>query len=137
MNLPDHPLFDVLKSLGLPAADFAVFGSGPLWLRGLREGKDIDLIARGAAWNQAATLAPIQAKPDGSQFVRLAGGAIEVFNAWAPGTWDTDALIDTADEVAGIRFVKLDQVQRWKQLLGRDKDRADLVLIDQYLKENL
>lgn len=132
MKLPDHPLFSSLKDLGLPTEDFAVFGSGPMWLRGLREGKDLDLIARRAAWAKAAALAPIEHKSDGSAYVRLAGGQIEIFNTWVPGEWNIDELIDTADVVDGVRFVRLDEVRRWKQLRGKEKDRVDLTLIEKY-----
>jgi hypothetical protein len=46
-------LFDKLRTLGLPVGDYAVFGSGPLVVRGLtREYRDLDVVARGAAWER-------------------------------------------------------------------------------------
>jgi len=35
---------DELKSLNLPKDKFAIFGSGPLAIRNMRENKDIDII---------------------------------------------------------------------------------------------
>ena len=50
-------LFGLLRGLGLPAGDYAVFGSGPLLVRGIiaRAG-DLDVICRGAAWEAAQRL---------------------------------------------------------------------------------
>ena len=40
-----------LRALELPAEDYAVFGSGPLAVRGLIEHiGDLDVVARGPAW---------------------------------------------------------------------------------------
>jgi len=33
-----------------------------------------------------------------------------------------DKLIDAAEEIDGIRFVRLAEVLRWKNLMGREKD---------------
>jgi predicted nucleotidyltransferase len=47
-------LLSLLKSLKLPTEDFAVFGSGPMYAHGIKElGHDLDLIARGVAWEKA------------------------------------------------------------------------------------
>lgn len=57
MSLKDNSLFKKLISLNLPTEDFAVFGSGPMFAYGLRKSiHDIDLIARGQAWEKAKTL---------------------------------------------------------------------------------
>ena len=38
----------------MTARDYAVFGSGPLAVRGLvREARDLDVVAPGAAWEEA------------------------------------------------------------------------------------
>lgn len=43
MKLPQHPLFDELKKLNISMGEYAVFGSGPLWIRGIRESNDEDI----------------------------------------------------------------------------------------------
>ncbi len=58
---PGNDLFGELRTLGLPTRDYAVFGSGPLAVRGLiREIRDLDLVARGAAWERAKKLGPVR-----------------------------------------------------------------------------
>jgi len=46
-------LFDRVKRLNLPVGDFAIFGSGPLIVRGIIPGSnDLDIICRGKAWQK-------------------------------------------------------------------------------------
>jgi len=130
-SLPDHELFRELLALGLPPEDFCVFGSGPLWIRGIREGHDLDVLARGAAWAKAKTLGEVRDGKIAGQTVRI--GDIELFDAWGPGAWDVDAVIDGADTVGGVRFASLDNVIDWKRRMGRPKDLADLEAIGRYL----
>ena len=52
-----HHLFGLLRSLDLPMGDFAVFGSGPLIVRGIIEAaNDLDVVSRGRAWERALVL---------------------------------------------------------------------------------
>jgi hypothetical protein len=58
------------------------------------------------------------------------GTAITVGNRWAIGDFDTDRLIDTADEIGGIPCVALDHVIAYKRLAGRAKDLNHLDIIE-------
>lgn len=118
----------------MPTGDFAVFGSGPLVAHGLKADlSDIDLIARGLAWKQALHLGKVEDSALGDPKVVLSGGKIEVFGKWGPGNWNVDELIDGADLVDGIRFVRLEQVLAWKKIMDRPKDGRDIMLIENYL----
>jgi hypothetical protein len=135
MNIPStHPLFQKLTMINLPSTDYAVFGSAPMWLHGLKElNNDVDIIARGAVWQLATELGEVVKAPTKGEVIKLFDGTIEVYNVWAPGDWDTDELIDTAEEVDGIRFVNLENVKKWKINYGREKDLQHVKLIDDYL----
>lgn len=136
MKLKDNPLFAKLISLDLPKDDYAVFGSGPLYAHGLREEiHDIDMIARGEAWKKALTLGEVGVPKSGDGRVVVIGeDEIEVLDKWGPGEWDTDELIDTAEEIEGIRFVTLATVLKWKKMLMRPKDLVDIERIEKYLE---
>jgi hypothetical protein len=135
-DLLAHPMFIKLGKLNLPSHDFAVFGSAPMWAHGLKHlGADIDLISRGAAWQKALTLGKTEIAAFGDPVVRLFDGEIEIFDKWSPGEWNTDELIDGAEEINGIRFVGLEHVKRWKQMYGREKDQHHIKLIDEYLQK--
>ncbi len=120
---------DELKSLHLPPNDFAVFGSGPLAIRGWRDSQDIDIIVRRSLWNKLSEKYKDKIKAE----KEIQIGNISIFRDWLPWFADNDALIDTADEFAGIRFVKLKNVVKWKQAMGREKDIKDIELINSHL----
>jgi len=116
-----------LKNLGLPADQFAVFGSGSLAIRGLRENKDIDVIVKEHLWQRLADdFSAINSK-------EVVVGNISFFNNWLPWFDDVDALIDGADIIDGLRFVTLENVVSWKTDLAREKDLSDVALIKKYL----
>lgn len=138
MHLPEHPLFEELKKLALPQGEYAIFGSGPLWVRGIREGNDLDIIALGTAWEWAVAHGRVGIKEESQlEYVQFADGKIEVYCDWYPGEWHVDELIETAETVDGVPFVQLRQVIDWKKKMGREKDQKDLILIEAYLaKQN-
>ena len=123
------PFIDELKALNLPAGSFAIFGSGPLAVRGMREAKDLDIIVRKDAWDELAKKFPKNEKGTGLQI-----GKVEAFNQWSPWFDDPDVLIDTAEIIDGLPFVLLEHVVSWKKAMGREKDIKDLELINEYNK---
>ncbi|MER5214933.1 hypothetical protein ABT063_31390 [Streptomyces sp. NPDC002838] len=126
-----------LKALDLPAEDFAVHGSGPMLVAGLRSGiGDLDVVARGRAWEKATEIGDMgRSKIKGNPVAKFWGGRIEVFSTWVTDGDDVSAMIDEAITVDGVRFVRLEQVLRYKQLLRRAKDLPDIHAIEAYLRE--
>jgi hypothetical protein len=75
----DHEddLFTVLRELSLPAGEYAIFGSGPLIVRGIVEAtNDLDVITRRAAWQAVQELGEVTAFEDGSPCVHLLDGKL-------------------------------------------------------------
>jgi hypothetical protein len=125
--------FGKLRALELPIADYVIFGSGPLAVRGLiEEVHDLDVVARGTAWEQAKGLGEVRIAPEGDPVVWLEGGAIEVFGGWLG--WDIDMLIDNAQIIDGLPFARLEDVLAFKLSLGRPKDEVHARLIEGYLR---
>jgi hypothetical protein len=135
MALSEHRLFRLLGKLALPAEDFVVAGSGPLLAHGLKPSiHDLDLVARGKAWELAAGRAPVERSQSGLGLrIVLYHGAVEVFDHWVGDLGDVDEIIDGAESIEGVRFMSLQDTLRWKRGLGRAKDLADVRLIEQYL----
>ena len=125
-------LLSQLKRLNLPNEQYAVFGSGPLAIRGLRESNDIDIIVKPRLWKELIKKYPVYNK----EKLSIKVGDIEIFNNWLPWIKDSETLIDDADIFNGIRFVKLKYVLIWKKAFGREKDKEDIRLIEDYLKES-
>lgn len=122
-----------LDALGLPRDSYAVFGSGPLGARGLRECGDLDIIVAPALWAELAQRYPIRHKAEGAAVVI---GDIEVWDRWHPAAGPLADLIAGAEEIRGYRFVRLDKVLQWKATGDRPKDRADAELIRRYMAEH-
>lgn len=135
MVLADHVLIRLLAGLRLPPSDYVVTGSGPLLAYGLKTTiHDLDLVARGAAWERAAARGRVTLAASGLGLrVGLFDGRIEVFDHWLAGFTDVDAMIDGAEHVEGIPFMSLGDTLRWKRGLGRAKDLADVALIEHHL----
>lgn len=125
-------LFDSLRSLNLPDGGYAVFGSGPLIVRGIIEAtNDVDVVSRGAAWETACELGElvnlVQYDVDVVSFL---DGAITIGTSWAYGDVDIDEVIDTAEIIDGLPFARLEHVVRYKKVAGRPKDLEHLRLLD-------
>ncbi len=121
-------LFDSLRKLGLPAAHFAVFGSGPLVVRGIIPAvNDIDVLCRGTAWDfvQSIGVEEYLEQHDVTIF-SIDDGHITFGSRWAIGNFDTDMLIDTAELLEGLPFVRLQHVIAYKIISDRPKDREHL-----------
>jgi hypothetical protein len=132
----ENPLMQKLLSLGLPPEDYAVFGSAPMALRGLKTlNNDIDVIARGAAWEKAKQYCfPEESPMRFGNFLKLFDGKIEIYHSWFPkDAWNVDELIDGAEVVDGVRYVKLEEVLKYKKARFAEKDRKDIEAIENYL----
>lgn len=129
-----NALFEQVQKLNLPAGQFAVFGSGPLMARNLRESNDVDLIVTEGLFKQLAKDESWHKVELRDHHQSLRKGALEIFYTWAPGAWDVAELIGNAEEIDGLPFVRLESVVEWKQLRNEVKDREDIALIEEYRK---
>ncbi|MGW6456873.1 hypothetical protein ACWF94_13280 [Streptomyces sp. NPDC055078] len=123
-------LFSALAAIQLPRNDYVVCGSAALYVRGLRPRMgDLDILARGAAWEKALTLGDPEPTISGHGLrVVHPDAAIEIMDRWTPG-WSSDQLIDEADVIDGVPFMRLGDVLRWKIAAGRPKDLDDIAAI--------
>lgn len=130
--MSDHPLIDRLRALALPAGDWALFGSGPLLLRGWIDGVgDLDVVCRDAAWDRAREVGEVVVlQPDGAEMVAVDGGAITIGRSWRYGDTPVGELIGTAEIIDGIPCVRLEHIVAYKKIADRPKDRAHLAAIE-------
>jgi len=127
-------LADLLR-FEFPRDQFALFGSAPLVVRGIKEeNKDLDLIVTQGLWDDIVKEynPPTQIALSGNLVLELTPN-IEIFKTWPPFD-DTDFLIINADYFDGVRYVKLEHVLAWKSSFGREKDIEDIKRIRSYIK---
>lgn len=87
---------------------------------------DLDVICRGPAWEAATALGEVKRFPDGSPCIDLFDGLLTFGITWRYGTFDLDELIDTAEDIQGLPFVRLEHVETYKREAGRPKDLEHL-----------
>lgn len=125
-----------LAQLAMPRGDYALHSSASLVLRGvLAQAGDLDIVARGAAWQCALALvaAGVAVLDETRQDLRVSwGGDVEVYDGWMGD--DADTLVSRAELVAGVPCVPLTDVIAMKERLDRPKDREHLELIRRYLE---
>jgi len=130
----NNDLFQKVKDLKLPIDKYALFGSAPLGIRGLRECHDIDIIVTEDLWNDFCKKDwDLKFSSFGNPF--LCNGEIELGKDWwKPGLWDIAELIREADIIDGLPFVKMERVLEWKRLMAREKDLKDIEIIEKFLQ---
>ncbi len=120
-------LFDHVRSLALPEGDYAIFGSAPLLVRGLiEESGDLDVLVRGPAWTAAVATGRLVHLEEYGVDIVDAGGGVTLGRTWGIGQFDVDHLIDTAETIDGLAFVRLEHVVAYKRIADRPKDRRHL-----------
>lgn len=127
-----------VSELNLPLGQYCVVGSGPLVVRNLRDGDDIDVLVTESlfaeffdhpAWEEEVHLeGKHMLKNPPFQIMREFG-----FGEYWP---EPETLIDQADVVEGVAFAPLEEIVMFKQALGRSKDQRDIALINEYLYEH-
>lgn len=132
-NMSNKDLFQRVKDLKLPIGKYALFGSAPLGIRGIKDCHDIDIIVTEDLWDEYKKKNwEIKVMPRGSQY--LWNDEIELWKDWHPGKWNTQKLIDEAEIIDGLPFVKLEYVVEWKRRNGREKDLKDIETVERFLR---
>ncbi len=131
-------LLERVKSLNLPKGQYALFGSAPILVRGLRDAThDIDIIVKKDVWDEYAKKEnwKVKSGPSGDNYLGWEGEDIELWNSWRPGEWDIEKIINDAEIINGISYVRLETTLEWKKQNGREKDLKDAKLIEDHLSK--
>ncbi len=117
-------LFDRLRSLQLPVGSYAIFGSGPLAIRGIISAcNDLDVLCNDDAWEIVSRIGRTEFLPEyGVSIVALADTDITFGTSWGIGDFDINQLIDSAEMIDGLPFVLLEHVIRYKNIRSSTKD---------------
>jgi hypothetical protein len=133
--MSNRDIFEEVRLLGLPPGQFAITSSGPVGIRGMREINDADIIVAPDLYMELVGKYGEEEKGGIKKVV--ISPSIEVFSTGSfphkfPGEPSVEEQIAEAEVIAGLPFVKLEYVVFFKQAWGRDKDFADLKLIEEW-----
>ena len=126
-------LFQKVKELKLPIGKYALFGSAPLGIRGLKECRDADIVVTADLWNEYKEKGWEEKTSVGGSCC-LRKGEVELWKDWGPGRWEIEKLIEEAEIIDGLPFVRLVTVVAWKKQYGREKDLEDIEMIEKFLQ---
>ena len=132
--MSNQELFSKVRKLGLPSGTYALFGSTPMGIRNLKDCHDIDVIVTEELWNAYRDKPAWTTRVGPYRDEYLENGEIELWKNWKPGMWNAQQLIDMAEVIDGLPFVRLENVIAWKRLYAREKDLKDIAIIENFLK---
>ncbi len=129
-------LLDRVKSLHLPAGDFAIFGSGPLVVRGIiPASNDLDILCRRQAWKTVQEIGDREYLSDYDvTIVTMCDGRLTFGTQWGIGNFDINELIDSAEAIDGLPYVPLEYVASYKEIRKRPNDLEHLQALEVYMK---
>ena len=116
-----------LRELDLPDEEYAIFGSGPLAVRGLREARDLDVIVTCKLYEKLRDKYPEKDKG-------IMIGDIEIISPHSSVVDNPEEIIKRAETIGGFKFALLNDIMEWKKKRGREKDFKDIKLIQGYLE---
>lgn len=126
----------LVRDEGFEKSEFVIVGSGRLVATGHRRRmSDIDLVARGHTWQRAGELVKLgrgyleYAQFSGDRVIRLYEGLVEVCDHWFMDGAETDTLIQSAEILDGLPYMRLHDLEAYKRQLDRPKDRRDLAVL--------
>ena len=124
-----------VKKLNLPLGNYALFGSAPLGVRGIRKCRDIDIIVNEKLWQEYKNKPGWKYEVTKNGIEHLSKGIIELWNNWLPWYPNANKFIKDAEIINRIPFVKIKYFIEWKIKFGREKDKQDVKLIKNYLNK--
>lgn len=130
---------DRVRASNLPLEKIIVVGSGILDILGLRMADDVDLVVTEDVLREYIQSNPSYVPHDvpGDIVYDDKDNNIAASLAWRafPDGENVyyDDLLTYTTIVDGVRYVSLDYLLRWKQWANREKDQADIMLIEEYL----
>lgn len=122
---------DSVKKLNLPKGKFAIFWSSILSIRNIREADDIDILVKEDVRDSLARTYPVKDK----WYQAIEIGKIEIMKDRIHLYGKENEMIDTAEIIEWLPFVKIEYFKTWKEKIGREKDKRDLALLSEYEKK--
>lgn len=130
-----------IKSLNFPFGHYVVYGSAVMEINGIRKSKDIDILIdeylykelRNKGWKRKWNSKRI--------FIckMLKKDNIECYTNlfWKNYKYNTDYLINRAEIIEGVPFMSILDYLEYKRHLPREKDKQDVILIENFLDKNV
>ena len=124
-------LLEELRKLNLPVDSYVIFGSGSMSVRGIIESSDLDIIVSDKVWQDF--IKKYSTKNNNKSIIQI--GNIEICKDLLPWLDNSEELIERSEIIDGFSFLTLEDTLKLKEKFGREKDREDIKLIQEYLNK--
>lgn len=124
-------ILDEFNKIDIPLKKYAIFGSGPMAIRDMRECRDLDLVVTDELYQKL-----LQEYPETKPGNICIGKYIEVWSEKESLIDNPRHAIEHSDLIQGYKFITLTDLIKWKRKMGRPKDKKDIKLIKQFVKTN-
>ncbi len=126
-------IFSRIKALDLPFGKYVVVSSGTLEALGIRSARDLDIAVTDKLFEKLrADGGWTEEERYGKLFLSKPGIDIIRQLSWDAYPTTNEEAIASAFVIDGIPFMNLDELKQFKRALGREKDFADIKLIEAY-----
>jgi inorganic pyrophosphatase len=126
-------IFSRVKALDLPFGEYVVVSSGTLEALGIRPARDVDIAVTPRLFEKLrADGGWTEEEHHGKVFLSKPGADIIRQLSWDAYPTTNEEAIASALIIDNIPFMNLAELKRFKQALAREKDFADIKLIEAY-----
>ena len=122
-----------LDQLKLPGDQYLIWGSGPMAVREMRPARDVDILVSPKYWECLAQKYSVQGEK--KNLIRI--GVLEIWKDCRDLSFKIEEMLKDKDVIDGYSFMKLCYTIEWKKLWNRQKDREDILRIENFLKYSL
>jgi hypothetical protein len=131
-------IIERIKELNFPPGQYVIIGSGPMDVLGIRPAKDIDIAVMPELFKTLRASGEWEEEERYGKIFLMRGGLdINPELCWLDYSTTTAEAIASALVIDGVSFMNLEELKRFKTALGREKDKADVVLIEAYQQKNI
>lgn len=134
-------IFEEVKKLDFPSNQFMVVGSGIMAIKGIRDAYDLDIVVSQELFdrckNEGWELKPwTRSGRLGKDWLK--GNIADLMTEIQSGDedYDLEKLKKDGEFIAGVWFLSLNQLIKFKRNYGRPKDFDDIVLMEKYLSKH-
>lgn len=132
-------IIEEVKKLNFPLGQYVIVGSGPMAIRGLREARDIDIVATVELFEKCKStgwqIMP-WTYPEKVGQIYLKQDNVELYLDVNCGNFNptTAELIERAEIIEGIPFTTLKDMINFKRAYNKEKHLQDIKITEKYLK---
>ncbi len=126
-------ILNKIKELNLPRDQYVIIGSGIMDILGIREASDIDIAVTPYLYNILKKTGEWK-EEERYGYIFLKKGIFEIIPKldWEKYKTTTEEAITSSILIEDVSFMNLDELCKFKNALGREKDKKDIELINEY-----